>query len=159
MSDAPSTVNDLLADAWRGEILGEVAFRAFADAMPDDREIWDLLADLEARVAELVRDFARPRGVEVDESATETAAKSAMERLLPIDRARAIDLTLGYVPGAVEGYQRLLPLLPADEAWIAEELIAHERALHAHLDGVRAGTPDPARPVIDFLARHGTAAP
>ena len=146
--------DELLRQAWEGEVIGAAYFDALAAAAPADAELWDVAATLERVTGDLVAPVARARGIDIDVAALADAGSSFAASSTERPRQELVASMLEAIGGYLATYERLSPLLPPEHAWLGPELVAHEQAL-AHLltselEGRRGG--DEA--IVAFVARH-----
>jgi hypothetical protein len=150
----------LLTDAYRGELLGEALFDAFAAHEIDPERIDKLrvLQRIEADTAARLRPLAVAAGIEVDGAGDETARSQGRE----IGGAGiAWD---GFVKGLhdalppfLAGFVRLRAIAddPGDPALVA--LVTHEQAINAFAELELAGHPDRSRAVLDWYLEAAPA--
>lgn len=148
--DAPSA-HELLEQAWTGEVLGEAFFVAAAGPLPEQQDTWALLARLERTTGALVAPVARAHGVTID--ATTAAAQGAQFGEAASDVDATIEGSLSVAAQFLGIYEQLGELLPPAEAWLSQELVTHEHALVACLEGLRDGR-DGSAEVRAFLQHH-----
>lgn len=144
-------VDELLGQVWEGEILGESFFVAVEGALPSQAHTWRLLARLERATGALVGPVAQAHGVAID--AESSAATGSQFGAATNDLTATIDGSLEVATQFLALYEELGTLLPSDETWLATELVTHEHALAACLEGVRDGN-DGAEAVRQYLERH-----
>jgi hypothetical protein len=150
---------ELLKQAWEGEVVGEAFFAALVEHLPEDRRLWELLTALEATMGALVAPVAQAYGIEV-EADTVSASAAEYAAKAPADgRDQTLKMTLAVASRALQGYQALAPLLPAEHAWLGDELISHEAALAAYVEAELEGRPGGEGALLEFLSRHGAEAP
>jgi hypothetical protein len=143
----------LLREAWEVEIGGVPFFGVLADRFPDHREALTLLARVEQVTGKLVEPVARAHGVEVDESAIVNGVRRYAERLdgtLPSIMKDSVALGASYI----ESYQELHSVLAAEEAQLADDLVAHEQAAMHLMTCIAEGSAGGEDLVKDYLARH-----
>jgi hypothetical protein len=143
----------LLTDAYRGELLGEALFAAFAarETDPDRIDKLRVLQRIEGDTAARLRPLAAAAGVEVDGADDETARSQGREM------AGAGIAWDGFVKGLhdalppfLAGFVRLRTISenPGDPALVA--LVTHEQAINAFAELELAGHPDRSRAVLDW---------
>lgn len=145
---------DLLRRSWEGEVLGRHLFTDLCALLPDDRPVWELLAELETTMGELVAPVGRRHGLDIDEAAIERAASDLATAAQGGGRDTLMTSALAVVGEYVPMYERLRELLPEDERWLGDELVTHERAFEAYLRGALEGRPDAGSDIRTFLGRH-----
>jgi len=150
----------LLADAYRGELLGEALFDAFAAHEPDPERVDKLrvLQRIEGDTAGRLRPLAAAARIEVDGPDDDTARSQGRE----IGGAGiAWD---GFVKGLhdalppfLAGFVRLRTIAadPHDPALVA--LVTHEQAINAFAELELAGHPDRSRAVLDWYLQGDPA--
>lgn len=143
----------LLADAYRGELLGEALFGAYAarETDPDRVEKLRVLQRIEADTGARLRPLAERAGIEVDGADDETARSQGREMG---EAGIAWD---GFVKGLhdalppfLAGFVRLRELAddPADPALVA--LVTHEQAINAFSELELIGRGDRSRSVLEW---------
>jgi hypothetical protein len=143
----------LLADAYRGEVLGEALFAAYAarEADPARAEKLRTLQRIEGTTAGQLRPLARTAGIEIGGAEDETARSNGQAMgaggLEWDDFVKALHDAL---PGFLAGFVRLRTLAddPSDPALVA--LITHEQAINAFAELELAGHADRSRSVLDW---------
>jgi hypothetical protein len=151
----------LLTDAYRGEVLGEALFDAFAarESDPDHADKLRVLQRIEGDTAARLRPLARAAGIEVDGADDETARSQGRE----IGGAGSVAWD-GFVKGLhdalppfLAGFVRLRTLAddPGDAALVA--LVTHEQAINAFAELELAGHPDRSRAVLDWYLEGAPA--
>jgi hypothetical protein len=137
-----SDYNELLLDAYKGELFGEALFARMAEreTFADHRGALRTLAAIERRTAETLRPFIDAAGIEVDVGESQTAGR---------ELGGAGGDWLGFVralhdalPPFLANFVRLRELAddPRDRALSA--LVAHELAINAFAELELAGYPD-----------------
>jgi hypothetical protein len=150
----------LLTDAYRGELLGEALFDAFAAHETDPERVDKLrvLQRIEADTAARLRPLALAAGIEVYGPEDETARAQGREIG---DAGIAWD---GFVKGLhdalppfLAGFVRLrsISVDPGDPALAA--LVTHEQAINAFAELELAGHPDRSRAVLDWYLEPAPA--
>jgi hypothetical protein len=143
----------LLADAYRGELLGEALFGAYAVRETDSERAEKLrvLERIEATTARQLRPLAEAAGIEVD-GADDDNARAGGHAMGASDLAWD-DFVKGLhdaLPAFLAGFVRLrtLAAAPGDAALVA--LITHEQAINAFAELELAGHADRSRSVLDW---------
>jgi hypothetical protein len=125
-----SEYDDLLLDAYRGEVLGAALFGAMADAAADDRQHEQLraLQHVEARTAARLRELVDAAGLERgDDTAAEDGARMA-EGADGQDWSAFLAALRDALPPFLAKFERLRDIGAADDPVLAD-LVAHERAI------------------------------
>jgi len=143
----------LLTDAYRGEVLGEALFDAFAahETDPERVEKLRVLQHIEGDTAARLRPLAVAAGIEVDGADDETARSQGHEMggagLAWDSFVKSLHDAL---PPFLAGFVRLRTISedPGDPALVA--LITHEQAINAFTELELAGHPDRSRAVLDW---------
>jgi len=148
----------LLRSAWEGEVLGRSAFTALHDVLPDDASLWRRLALLETTMESMCERVGRAHGLTIDAATLEAAGAGSGAGTGPAQRDDTIRMVLGVAARALLGYRSLAGLLSAEDAWLGDELVAHEQALVADLEAALAGEAGGERLTLEFLERHGVEA-
>lgn len=146
--------DELLTKAWEGEVLGEHLFSRLTVLLPDDREVWMLLARLEHTMGAMVAEVGRAHAVEIDVETMARAGEELAAAVQPGGRDELCRSALAVVGDYVPLYEQLRDALPEDERWLGDELVVHERAFESLLSGLLEGRADPGADVAAFLARH-----
>jgi hypothetical protein len=141
----------LLLDAYKGELLGEALFDAFAARESGDRrEKLLALQTIEGTTASQLRPLLSAAGVEVtaDDEATPRAQGNEMAAALEWDL-----LLTGLhdaLPSFLAGFVRLRSLAadPSDPALVA--LVNHEQAINAFVELELAGSTDCSLAVLEW---------
>jgi len=143
----------LLADAYRGELLGEALFGAYAarESDPARAEKLRVLERIEATTARQLRPLAEAAGVEVD-GADDENARAGGQTMGSGDLGWD-DFVKGLhdaLPAFLASFVRLRTLAaePGDPALVA--LITHEQAINAFAELELAGHADRSRSVLDW---------
>ena len=123
--------DELLKKSWVGEILGRSVFETLVEVIPADVRMWELLAALERTTADVIEPVGRADGMEVDKTALARAgaelARAASEAGWGGRNVLTGGLTIVAECRAI--YEKLGSLLAEDEAWLADELVAHKGVL------------------------------
>jgi len=125
-----SEYDDLLLDAYRGEVLGAALFGAMADAATDDRQREQLraLQQVEARTATRLRDLVDAAGLDsVADGPTSDGLRMA-EATGGGDWSAFLTTLRGALPPFLANFDRLRELGSPDDP-VLEDLVAHERAI------------------------------
>jgi hypothetical protein len=122
--------DELLLDAYRGEVFGAALFGAMADATSDDRrrERLQALQRVEARTAARLRHLVDAAGLDADaESATRDGIQLA-EGGGDDDWPAFLAALRGALPPFLAKFERLRAIGVPDDPVLAD-LVAHERAV------------------------------
>ena len=150
----------LLTDAYRGEVLGEALFGAFAarEADPDRVSKLRVLQRIEGDTAARLRPLAVEAGIEVDGTEDDTTRSQGREMG---DAGMAWD---GFIKGLhdalppfLAGFVRLRELAadPAHPALVA--LVTHEQAINAFAELELIGRGDRSKSVLDWYLEGAPA--
>jgi hypothetical protein len=143
--------DELLLDAYRGEVLGSVLFGAMAAAATDDRQREQLqaLQRVEARTAGRLRDLVEAAGLDAGTEQPTTAALQLAEATRGGDWSEFLTTLRAALPPFLANFERLRTI-GGDEP-VLEDLVAHERAIdrfaELELEGRHADA-------IDVLEMH-----
>ncbi len=143
----------LLADAYRGELLGEALFGAFAARESDAERAEKLrvLERIERTTGGQLRPLAEAAGIEIG-GADDEAARSNGHAMGAGDLGwdAFVKGLHDALPSFLAGFVRLRTLAedPADPALVA--LITHEQAINAFAELELAGHGDRSRSVLDW---------
>jgi hypothetical protein len=134
-----SEYQDLLLDAYRGELLGDALFGAMADTEADDakREKLRALQQVEARTASRLRALVEACGIDAgDEQAPHTDGLRLAEGLGDQPWLAFLEGLRSALPTYLANFERLQSIGEPDDP-ILTELVAHERAIDrfAELEG------------------------
>jgi hypothetical protein len=143
----------LLKQAWEVEIGGVPYFSVLADRFPDHRDAFTLLARVEKVTGRLVEPIARAHGVAIDTAAILKGVRRYAERL---EGTLGSIMNDGVTLGAsyLEWYEELRALLAEEDAALADDLVAHERAAMHLMTCIAEGRSGGETLVTDYLARH-----
>jgi hypothetical protein len=153
VSETNEEYRSLLTEAYRGEVLGEALFDAFAAGESDPGRIEKLrvLQRIEGDTAARLRPLATAAGIEVDGREDETVRSQGRE----IGRAGIawdgfVKSLHDALPAFLAGFVRLRAIAddPADPALVA--LITHEQAINAFTELELAGHPDRSMAVLEW---------
>ena len=134
-----SEYDDLLLEAYHGELLGDALFGAMADAEADDaqREKLRALQQVEARTASRLRVLLEKAGIDVgDEQAPRADGVRMAEGVGDQPWLAFLESLRSALPSYLANFERLQSIGERDDP-ILVELVAHERAIDrfAELDG------------------------
>ena len=126
-----SEFDDLLCDAYRGEVLGEAFFRALADAQDDDtrRETLRVLQTVEARTAARLRPLVDAAGIDPGDAPSATDGARMAEAVAGQPWDGLLRSLRGALPEFLVKFERLQSLASDPDDPIMAELVAHERAI------------------------------
>lgn len=150
--------DELLKKSWEGEVGGEAFFGGLRHILPDDRATWEALTRLEATTRRLIDPVARGHGIEIDEEASAEAGASFAAGATPEARDGLLHATVDIANEFLGIYRELGDLLDADEAWLSDELVAHELALQHCINALLSGEDGGEKLIEEYLARHGASA-
>ena len=149
-----SEYEELLLEAYRGELLGKALFGAMADTETDDtqREKVRALEQVEARTAARLRTLVEASGIDDDEQGSQADGVQLAEAVRSQPWLTFLRDLRRALPAYLANFERLQSIGVPDDPILAE-LVAHERAidrfaeleedgrsadalavLHAHLD-------------------------
>ena len=145
-----SEYDQLLVDAYRGEVLGAALFSAMA-AERNDREREQLLAlaRVESRTAERLRTLIDAAGIDAGDDGT--AVDGAVEMASATrdqDWSAFLSTLRDALPPFLANFERLQALGTPDDAVLAD-LVAHERAIDRFAGLEIEGRSDEALAVLD----------
>ena len=126
-----SDYDDLLLDAYRGEVLGAALFGAMADARTGaEREQLLALQRVESRTAARLRSLVDAAGIDAgdDQTAVDDGTRLA-EATRDQDWAAFLGGLRRALPPFLVSFERLQVLGAADDPVLAD-LVAHERAIN-----------------------------
>ena len=125
-----SEYNDLLLDAYRGEVLGAALFGAMADASTDERQRNQLqaLQRVEARTAERLRGLVDAAGLDAGIDEPTTDGLQMAEATRGADWSTFLTTLRTALPPFLANFERLRAIGGGDEP-VLEDLVAHERAI------------------------------
>ena len=125
-----SEYDDLLLDAYRGEVLGAALFGAMADASTDERQRDQLqaLQRVEARTASRLRDLVDAAGLDARTDEPMRDAAQMAEAMRGGDWSAFLTTLRAALPPFLANFERLRAIGGADEP-VLEDLVAHERAI------------------------------
>jgi hypothetical protein len=142
-----SEYDDLLLDAYRGEVLGAALFGAMADAATDDRQREQLraLQRVEARTAARLRDLVDAAGLDAGTDGPTTDGLRMAEATRNGDWAGFLGTLRSALPPFLANFERLRDIGVPDDP-VLEDLVAHEQAIdrfaELELDGRHADALD-----------------
>ncbi len=151
-----SEYDDLLLDAYNGEVFGDAFFGALAHKQPDEerREKLKILQTVEARTATSLRRLITNAGLHPDPSAPRQQAETLAAAVDPENWHGFLRGLLDALPQFLAKFERLKAIAPSprDPALIA--LVNHEQAIERfaqlELDGDEKGS---RKPLEDHLRR------
>jgi len=150
-----SEYDDLLLDAYKGELFGDAFFGALADAQPDPdrREKLRMLQTVEARTATSLRRLVTDAGLHTDAA---VSRKEGTQLAAGIDPENWHELLRGLregLPPFLEKFIRLRDIAgtPTDPA--LDALVNHERAIDRFAELELAGDKKSLKPLQDHLRR------
>ncbi len=126
-----SEYEDLLLEAYRGELLGEALFGAMADTDADDaqREKLRALQQVEARTASRLRVLVEASGIDAgDEQAQRADGLRLAQGLGDQPWLAFLENLRSALPAYLANFERLQSIGDPDDPILAE-LVAHEQAI------------------------------
>jgi hypothetical protein len=145
-----SEYDDLLLDAYRGEVLGAALFGALADTATDDRQRDQLraLQRVEARTATRLRELVDAAGLDAGPDGPVGDGVQMADAMRGADWSAFLTTLRGALPPFLANFERLRAIGACDDP-VLEDLVAHERAIDrfAELDGRHADA-------LDVLEAH-----
>jgi hypothetical protein len=125
-----SEYDELLLDAYRGEVLGSALFGAMADAAADDqqREQLRALQRVEARTAARLRDLVDAAGLDAGSDGPTTDGLRMAEGTRDADWSAFLTALRSALPPFLADFERLRAIGVSDDPVLAD-LVAHERAI------------------------------
>jgi hypothetical protein len=145
--------NDLLRQAYEGEVLGEAFFGTLADRTddPDHKAKLEVLRRLEASTKELLRPVVEEHGVTVDDT---TAAKAG-EQFAEGATALSWPDLMASLPEGTAQYADLYERMRGDvEDSLVDQLLAHEAALAEFSRRELDGDDESVDPVLSLPHVH-----
>jgi hypothetical protein len=150
-----SEYDDLLLDAYKGEVFGDAFFGALAEDQPDPdrREKLRTLQTVEARTATTLRRLVADAGLHTDPAASR---QEGVRLAAGIDPENWDELLRGLreaLPQFLEKFVRLRDIarMPTDPA--LDALVNHERAIDRFAELELAGDKKSLKPLQDHLRR------
>jgi len=150
-----SEYDDLLLDAYKGELFGDAFFGTLADAQPDPdrREKLRMLQTVEARTATSLRRLMTDAGLHTDPA---LSRREGTQLAAGIDPESWHELLRGLreaLPPFLEKFVRLREIAgtPTDPA--LDALVNHERAIDRFAELELAGDKKSLKPLQDHLRR------
>jgi hypothetical protein len=150
-----SEYEQLLLEAYKGELFGDAFFGALADAQPDRdrREKLHTLQTVEARTATSLRRLLSDAGLSADPAASR---REGTELAASVDPENWDELMRGLhdaLPSFLEKFERLREIAgtPTDPALVA--LVNHERAIEKFAELELAGDKKSLQPLENHLRR------
>src|SRR5262245_13681480 len=125
-----SEYDDLLLDAYRGEVLGAALFGTMADAAPDDRRREQLraLQRVEARTAARLRELVDAAGLEPGDDAAAADGLRMAEGAGGQDWTAFLTALRTALPPFLTDFERLQEIGAPDDP-VLTDLVAHEHAI------------------------------
>jgi hypothetical protein len=145
-----SEYDDLLLDAYRGEVLGAALFGAMADAATDDRQREQLqaLQRVEARTATRLRDLVDAAGLDAGTDRPAADGLQMAEATRDGDWATFLATLRSALPPFLANFERLREIGVPDDP-VLEDLVAHERAIDRFAELELEGRHPDALAVLD----------
>jgi hypothetical protein len=149
-----SEYDDLLLDAYKGELFGDSFFGALADEQPDAdrREKLRMLQTVEARTATTLRRLVTDAGLHTD---TAVSRQEGVELAAKIDPENWDELLRGLrdaLPQFLEKFIRLRDIARTPDPAL-DALVNHERAIERFAELELAGDKRSLKPLQDHLRR------
>jgi hypothetical protein len=125
-----SEYDDLLLDAYRGEVLGASLFGAMADGAPDDRQREGLqsLQQVEARTAARLRTLVDAAGLDAGADTAAADGARMAEGARGQNWSAFLTSLRTALPPFLANFERLQEIGAPDDPILAD-LVAHERAI------------------------------
>lgn len=137
-----SEYEDLLLDAYRGEVLGEALFGAMAETAADDaqREKLRALQHVEGQTASRLRVLVEASGIRTDDASAATDGVGLAAGVRDQPWLAFLANLRSALPAFLENFERLQTIGEPNDPILAE-LVAHERAIDrfAELEGEGRG--------------------
>jgi hypothetical protein len=150
-----SEYEDLLLDAYKGELFGDAFFGALADAQPDPdrREKLRTLQTVEARTATSLRRLVGDAGLHADPAVSRREGAQLAAGLDPENWDELLRGLRDALPQYLEKFVRLREIArtPTDPA--LDALVNHERAIERFAELELAGDKKSLKPLEDHLRR------
>jgi hypothetical protein len=151
--DRATYLREIVA-AYQGEVRGEAMFATLAEHAADteEREIWRVLADLEATTRRWMVPLLERHGLDTtpDQGQVRLGQERGMARVA-LGFAAAVEAMTEVLPPYLARYARLEAEAPAEDRRELAFLNAHEIALHEFATRTCAGAEDPLAPVRALL--------
>lgn len=146
-----SEYDDLLTEAYRGEVFGRAFFGALADAQPDDvqREKLRALQRVEAQTASHLRPLVDEAGIDAGDSASEAEGVEMAGGMGQLAWTGFLEGLRGALPSFLSKFERLQAIGGHEE--ILADLVAHEQAIDRFAELELSGQSAEA---LDGLRRH-----
>ena len=150
-----SEYDDLLLDAYKGELFGDAFFGALADAQPDAdrREKLRTLQTVEARTATSLRRLVADAGLHTDPAVSRQEGAHLAAGIDPENWEELLRGLRDALPQFLEKFVRLRDIArtPTDPA--LDALVNHERAIERFAEMELAGDKKSLKPLQDHLRR------
>jgi hypothetical protein len=151
-----SEYDDLLLDAYNGEIFGDAFFAALAAKQPDEnrREKLKTLQTVEARTATSLRRLITKAGLHPDARVQRDQGEQLAAQVDPESWHEFLRGLLDALPGFLRKFERLHEIAPAPKDPALVALVNHERAIERFAELELAGKEKRSlKPLQDHLRR------
>ncbi len=150
-----SEYDELLLDAYKGELFGDAFFAELAERQPDPerREKLRTLQTVEARTATSLRRLVDDAALSVDSKKSHKEGHDLAASFDPEQWEELVRALHKALPAFLEKFERLREIArtPTDPALIA--LVNHERAIEKFAELEMAGDKKSMKPLEDHLRR------
>jgi hypothetical protein len=149
-----SEYDDLLIDAYNGEVLGDALFGALATKQPDEerREKLETLQTVEARTAQSLRRLLANAGLHPDASVPRREGEDLAAAVDPESWHDFLRALLDALPKFLANFQRLYEIAPTPKDPALVALVNHERAIEKFAELELAGDENGSlKPLQDHL--------
>jgi len=151
-------VQELLYEAYRGELFGIAFFKAFAEKAKDseERKKWQCLIELERHTAALLKTWLEQNGHICATVDPEMEAKGRQTAAPWLDLAwqALMDTLAPWIEEYAIKYRQQAERAPAEQYRVFDMTAAHEEAILSFLQAELAGEGDSLKAVREFMANY-----
>jgi hypothetical protein len=152
-----SALQRALGECWAAEVSGVAYYEALGHRFPEHRQEFGVLAQVERTTRDLIEAVARRYEVSIDHDAAQRIGVEVAQ--LGNDWEEVLENALGYTPDTLSMYENLANVLPADESFVGQAVVEHERAQIVLFESAAAGKPDDWSAIDTFLVQQGARRP